>query len=90
MRAKLPRFRPDICVENVKKLQETLKGYGYAGPVALSWDDTELEPALSVYQDGKDTVLVLGGVDGPLKVKSLVDYDGIVEKAKIVEADKVC
>jgi len=86
----MPGFRPDICIENVNKLKDTLNGYGYDGPVGLSWDDTELEPSISVYQDGNNSVLVLGGVNGPLKVTSLLDYDKIVENANLVEADKVC
>ncbi|KDR66292.1 hypothetical protein GALMADRAFT_283972, partial [Galerina marginata CBS 339.88] len=89
MRARLPRFRPDINVANVEMARLALEKYGYSGPVALSWDDTELEPAISVYQDGKDSVLVIGGVDGPIKVQSLTEYDVMVEKTKIIEADKL-
>jgi len=85
----MPRFRPDIDIENVQRARAALDAYGYVGPVALSWDDTELEPAISVYQDGKDSVLIIGGAKGPIKVKSLVDYDKMVENAKLIEADKV-
>ncbi|KDR67467.1 hypothetical protein GALMADRAFT_1356059 [Galerina marginata CBS 339.88] len=56
----------------------------------LLWSDLahiRLEEVL--YQDGKDSVLIIGGADGPIKVQSLTNHDAMVEKTKIIEADKL-
>ncbi|KAJ6631075.1 hypothetical protein B0H10DRAFT_2159919 [Mycena sp. CBHHK59/15] len=64
VRSKLPRFRPDISALNVAMVADVLKKLNYTGPLVLSWDDTALEAALSIYQESKDVCLILGGVDG--------------------------
>lgn len=90
MRARSPRFRPDIDVLNFQRAKEMLGVYGYSGPVSLAWDDTELEPVLSTFVDG-ETVFVVGGPDGSLAFKSEVDFDAWIEKGgSPVLADKVC
>lgn len=89
MRARLPRFAPGIAVINIEKARAVLDSYGYNGPIALCWDDTELEQALSTYQETKDTVLVLGAASGIARLSSMDDIDAFFEKSKLDQADKV-
>jgi len=49
---------------------EELEKLDYCGPLALSWDDTDLEQSLSVWNEGNDVWTVLGGSDGPIRVTS--------------------
>lgn len=88
-RARLPRFAAGISVVNVKAAKAVLQKYNYTGPIALSWDDTELEPALSVYQESKESILVLGGINGPERFRTMDDVDVFFEKAQFNKADKV-
>jgi len=66
-----------------------LEKYEYCGPLALSWDDTELEPAISVFQQSKDVCVVIGSVDGELLVKSYEDIERVLENAQLNKAEKV-
>ncbi|TFK60394.1 hypothetical protein BDN72DRAFT_779478 [Pluteus cervinus] len=88
-RARLPRFSPGISVTNIQHAQTVLKAYKYSGPIALSWDDTELEPALAAYQQSKDTVIVIGSIHGPKQLSSMDDVDAFFEEAKFEKADKL-
>jgi len=80
----MPRFRPGISAHNVGLAAAVLKKYDYAGPLSLSWDDTELEPAISIYQESKDVCIVVGSVDGPDAIER------VFENAKLNKVDKVC
>jgi len=90
LRAKMPRFRPGISAHNVDLAAAVLKKYNYTGPFSLSWDDTELEPAISIYQESKSVCIVVGSVDGELRVESQDAIDRVFENAKLNKADKVC
>lgn len=68
---------------------ETLRKLDYKGPLALSWDDTDLEPSLSVWDAGDDVWVVLGGSNGPIRVSSADAVDEIFNDAKLQKADKV-
>ena len=90
LRAKLPRFEAGISKHNVEIACETLWKLDYCGPVALSWDDTALEQALSVWDEGGDTFTILGCSDGPIRVSSAAAVDAIFEDKSLAKADKVC
>lgn len=90
LRAKLPRFEAGISAHNVKMAVETITKLGYDGPLALSWDDTALEPALSVWDEGDDVWVVLGGSNGPVRVTSAEAVDTLFEDPSLKKADKVC
>ena len=73
MRARSPRFKPGISHANVATCKAVLQQLGYHGPVALSWDDTALEPAISLYQESKNSAcIILGSSRGPIEVASEV------------------
>lgn len=89
MRAKLPKFGPGISGANVARAAGILIKLEYAGPLGLSCDDTALEAAISVYQETKNTCLVLGGVDGAIRVTEDDDLDAVLKAAQLKKADKV-
>ncbi|KAF8803503.1 hypothetical protein BYT27DRAFT_7259964 [Phlegmacium glaucopus] len=90
LRAKMPRFQPGLSADNHITLAAALiKKYEYYGPLALSWDDTELEPAISVFQKSKDVCIVIGSVDGELLVQSYDDIDCVLQKAQLDKAEKL-
>jgi hypothetical protein len=62
----MPRFEGGISLKNVVMAAEILKKLDFHGPLALSWDDTNLERSLSVWDEGGDVWVVLGGSDGPI------------------------
>ncbi|KAK7017561.1 hypothetical protein VNI00_018575 [Paramarasmius palmivorus] len=89
-RSRSPRFAPGISSKNVNQLSATLTQYGYMGPIALSWDDTELEPALSVLrQTDTDTVLVVGEARGVLEFSTMEEVEHFLEEGSFTKADKV-
>jgi hypothetical protein len=85
----MPRFRPGLCAHNVSLAAAVLKKYDYSGPLALSWDDTDLEPAISIFQESKDTCVVIGSTDGELRVESYDEIEHVLEKARLHPAQKV-
>ncbi|KAJ8094916.1 hypothetical protein PM082_010132 [Marasmius tenuissimus] len=89
VRARLPWFAPDVTRENIAVAANTLAQYNYKGPVALSWDDTELEPVLEVYQRSKISVLVLGGVDDAKQFRNLEAVDKYFGSGNLEKAEKV-
>lgn len=68
---------------------EVLKKYQYTGPLAISWDDTELEPAISIFQESKNACLIIGSTDGVLRVESQDEIDRVFEQAQLNKASKV-
>ncbi|KAJ6594796.1 hypothetical protein B0H19DRAFT_1284500 [Mycena capillaripes] len=89
MRAKLPRFAPGISAINVIRAVEILVKLEYAGPLGLSCDDTALEQAISVYQETKDTCLILGCADGVIRVADDDNIDAVLAQAQLKKADKL-
>jgi hypothetical protein len=69
---------------------EVLKKLDYSGPLALSWDDTNLEQSLSVWNEGNDAWTVLGGSNGPVHVTSAEAVDALFDDSQLKKADKVC
>lgn len=62
----------------------------YDGPLALSWDDTALEPAISVWEESKaGACMILGSAAGVEEVSSAALFDEAFEKASEMKADKV-
>ncbi|CAK5278910.1 unnamed protein product [Mycena citricolor] len=88
-RSKMPRFEPDISEFNVANARNVLDEFEYEGPVALSWDDTSLQPSIEVHSSSKDECYILGGADGAILVKKGDDLDALFEKAKLNKADKL-
>ena len=88
--AKLPCFCPGFSTDNIAAVKAVLRKYDYNGPLGLSWDDTDLEPALSVYEESKTVFLVLGSADGPLQVSSHDEVDAVFNDVNIRLAEKVC
>lgn len=66
-----------------------LESLQYHGPVTLSYDDTELEKALSVYEHSKGFLQVVGGANGPIQVNKHDDLDKIFGDPNIIKASKV-
>jgi basic membrane lipoprotein Med (substrate-binding protein (PBP1-ABC) superfamily) len=89
IRSKLPGFRPGISALNVGRAADVLKKLDYHGPLALSWDDTALEAAISIHAESKDVCLILGAVEGVIRVTEQNDLDDLFEKAQLQKADKV-
>ena len=89
IRAKMPKFRPGLSAHNISLAAAILKKYDYSGSIALSWDDTDLEPAISVFQESKDICVVIGSTDGELRVESYDEIEGVLERARLYPAQKV-
>ncbi|GLB36846.1 putative ulp1 protease family, C-terminal catalytic domain [Lyophyllum shimeji] len=89
IRAKMPRIRPGISGYNVSLALDVIERLNYSGPIGLSWDDTDLEPAISIYQESKETCMVIGSVNEELCVKSHEDIQRILENARLKPADKL-
>jgi hypothetical protein len=86
----VPSFRPGFSALNVGRAAEVLKKLDYTGPLALSWDDTALEAAISIHAESKDVCLILGASEGIIRVTEKDDLDALFEKAQLQKADKVC
>ena len=89
LRAKLPHFEAGVSKHNVEVAREALRKLDYHGPIALSWDDTALEQALSVWDEGDDIFTILGCSDGPIRVTSAAAVDTVFENQNLAKADKV-
>ncbi|EIW63281.1 uncharacterized protein TRAVEDRAFT_161459 [Trametes versicolor FP-101664 SS1] len=90
LRARLPRFQPGISSANVALASAVLTQLDYAGPVVLAWDDTALEPAISVWEDAATGICsILGSTHGVMQVASADEFDAIFDKAKMSKADKI-
>ncbi|KAF7312426.1 hypothetical protein MIND_00256100 [Mycena indigotica] len=89
VRSKLPQFAPGIVGANIERIVDILFKLGYSGPLALSCDDTALEPAISIYQETKDTCLILGSINGPIRVGANDDLDLVMQTAQLQKADKL-
>ncbi|KAH9945584.1 hypothetical protein B0H21DRAFT_709290 [Amylocystis lapponica] len=88
-RARLPRFQPGISETNLGLACAVLLKLGYRGPLALSWDDTALEPAISVWQQSKDSACaILGSINGVIQVDEGDNLDSVFEQAKLAKAEK--
>jgi hypothetical protein len=61
----------------------------YHGPLALSWDDTDLEKALCVYEKSKGFFSVIGNIGDPIIVAPTDDLESVFENANIAKANKV-
>ena len=86
----MPRFEGGLSHINVKRAAETLQRLQYHGPLALSWDDTDLEKALSVWQRSKSELVVLGLADGPITVRSEKEVDDMfADMGKLRLGEKV-
>ncbi|KAF9236370.1 hypothetical protein BU15DRAFT_36788, partial [Melanogaster broomeanus] len=51
LRSKQPLFEPGFSEKNIARAAETIRRLKYDGPLALSWDDTDLEKALATWKD---------------------------------------
>ncbi|KAJ2915314.1 hypothetical protein MD484_g5089, partial [Candolleomyces efflorescens] len=89
LRMKRPRFQPGFSASNVATIATTLAQYNYCGPVTLSWDDTDLEPAISIFQESKDISIIVGGSAGVVRVGPADDLDRLFERAQFNPATKL-
>lgn len=89
MRSRSPKFQPGINGENVAAVAKTLDQLSYHGPVGLSWDDTDLEEALSVFEKSQGFFQVIGNVGGPINVTPTDDLEAVFDDATIKKAGKV-
>ena len=76
-------------MNNVLKAADILKKLDFHGPLALSWDDTDLEQSLSVWSEGNDNFDLLGGSNGPIRVTSVDAVESLFDDLKLKKADKV-
>ncbi|KAI0027281.1 hypothetical protein K488DRAFT_62043 [Vararia minispora EC-137] len=88
-RAKAPKFIPGIAKENAERASAKIIALNYTGPIALSWDDTDIEQALTLWETTKGTWTLLGAVDGPLSVSSNDSMDEVFANAKLEKASKL-
>ncbi|KAJ3513597.1 hypothetical protein NMY22_g14994 [Coprinellus aureogranulatus] len=89
IRSKGPRFQPGFSRENIVAVADLLTKYDYHGPLALSWDDTELAPAISIYQESKDICVVIGGGDDVVRVGPNDSIDDVLANARLNKATKL-
>ncbi|KAK7691172.1 hypothetical protein QCA50_006275 [Cerrena zonata] len=89
LRAKLPRFEAGFSEANVQQVAKVLHELDYHGPLGISWDDTDLEKALSIWQESRDSWLVIGAANGPMHFGSLEEVDNVFEDGTVEKADKL-
>ncbi|KAH7910134.1 hypothetical protein BJ138DRAFT_1114345 [Hygrophoropsis aurantiaca] len=89
LRAKMPRFEPGFSENNIREAAASIARLNYHGPLALSWDDTDLEKALTAWQESKDSWVILGATQGPIRVSSVDDIDNVFRKAQLQMAEKL-
>jgi hypothetical protein len=90
LQAKMPHFERGISPKNVAMAAEIIKKLDFHGLLALSWDDTDLEKSLSVWDEGDDIWVVHGGSKGPIRVTSAEAVDTLFKDPELQKADKVC
>lgn len=90
IRARAPKFLPGIHASNFDAAAKVLEDLDYHGPVTLSYDDTELEKALSVYENSKGFLQVIGHAGEPIPVAAEDDLDAVFTNANLRKASKVC
>ena len=91
MRARSPRFQPGFSSLNISAAKGVLVKLEYHGPCTLSWDDTALEKALSIWQESKNGICaIIGGADGIVEVASEAKFDKLFAEATKNKAQKVC
>lgn len=85
-------FPPDVDESAAVRFAKTyLAKAEYAGPTALSCDDTKLHASLRLYWDAvQETHLLVGGSDGPVSVANPDDLRSILETMHENQATKVC
>ncbi|KAI0067574.1 hypothetical protein BV25DRAFT_1876116 [Artomyces pyxidatus] len=88
-RSHTPKFQAGISRTNIQRVAERLMLLDYRGPIALSWDDTDLEKALSVWQSAKSQWTVVGATQGVFTVKSLDEVDLLFENLQLDRAEKL-
>ena len=71
-------------------MASALQKLDYHGPLALSWDDTDLEQALCVYEKSTGFFQVIGQVGDTINVGPNDDLEQVYEDACLVKANKVC
>ncbi|KAA1468573.1 hypothetical protein DENSPDRAFT_814932 [Dentipellis sp. KUC8613] len=89
LQTKQPRFEPDIAAGNITRAVKILRDLKYSGPLGLSWDDTDLEKALTIRQEASNVWLLLGASRGTIRVTSVEDVESILGDAKLEKADKL-
>ncbi|KAH7918146.1 hypothetical protein BV22DRAFT_1108436 [Leucogyrophana mollusca] len=89
LRARQPRFQPGISNVNIDWATKTLRELPYSGPLSLAWDNTDLEKALSVWQQSESAWAILGSVQGPIHVNTVDEVDKAFEEAQLEKAEKV-
>ncbi|KAI0054490.1 hypothetical protein BV25DRAFT_1922630 [Artomyces pyxidatus] len=88
-RSKMPRFQPGFSQENIKLAATTLLTLAYKGPLSLSWDDTDLEKALSIWRESQGVWAVIGVASGPIRVTSEDEVEAVLTQASLEKADKL-
>lgn len=88
--AREPKFLPGIDASNFDVAAKVLEDLDYHGPTTLSYDDTELEKALSVYETSKGCLQVIGHAGGPIPVAAEDDLDTLFVNTNLCKASKVC
>ncbi|EIW76421.1 hypothetical protein CONPUDRAFT_131026 [Coniophora puteana RWD-64-598 SS2] len=75
---------------NVSRALTYLDAIAYKGPVAMSVDDTKLEPSLSLIWDpARESYLLIGSEDGPLAVSDPDELGDLLEQHKDKKATKL-
>lgn len=91
MRARSPRFQPGFSALNIASAKAVLTRLDYHGPLTLSWDDMELEPAVALWQETKSSACVIvGGANGVIEVTANEDFEKVFEEVSSNKAKKVC
>ncbi|KAF7967550.1 hypothetical protein HWV62_33948 [Athelia sp. TMB] len=88
LRSRAPKFALGFNVANIDAVVKIIHDLQYHGPVTLSYDDTELEKALSVYEVSKEFLQVVGNVGEPLRVDREDDIDTLF--TTVEKASKLC
>ena len=80
----------DICDRTFELVTDHLNSLDYNGPVGLSCDDTKLFSTFRLFWDDKeDSYMLVGGIDGPLRVADPDSVQKVIEQKNAKKATKV-
>ncbi|KAI0072552.1 hypothetical protein K474DRAFT_1559378, partial [Panus rudis PR-1116 ss-1] len=90
LRAKEPEFSMSITDRTFEAVVSQLNELKYDGPIALSCDDTKLLPSLRMcWSDEEQCVLLVGAIEGPLRVADPREAEKLIAQSTHELATKV-
>nr|GAT55878.1 predicted protein [Mycena chlorophos] len=89
-RAQLPKFPVEFTRRTITLAKDHMTAMGWAGPVAMSCDDTKLQAALRpFYDEDRESWCILGSTGSPILVANIDEFRRAVESGSVEKATKL-